>query len=182
MLSPFRLLAITSMVVLLAASALAQESKTPDLTGTWTLNLAKSKVRKGATPGPQTVEISCRPTDVVITETVGDKETTFIYSTDGKAEPIAEVRGGKIIAKAYWKQSTLVIETFGVQTSPGSPPPGSRSQAPLTPILKRKCMASSDGRFPLTEKSSRGISATQNRFSFTTSNSRGAGIILQIPG
>jgi hypothetical protein len=127
------MLAFIGLAVLLAASTPAQDSDAPNLSGTWTLNVAKSKARKGTTLRSQTVDVSCSATHVVITETFDDKERTLVYLTDGRAAPIAQVRGGKIIAKAYWKKSTLVIETFGVRTSPDSRPPGSRAQEPLAP-------------------------------------------------
>lgn len=113
-----RVLVILGAAILLAASAFAQESTPPDLTGTWTLNLTKSKAAKGQTLHAARVEIESGGSDVSITETIDGKDTTNAYFTDGKATPIARVRGGQIMAKAYWKKSKLVIETFGVQSAP----------------------------------------------------------------
>jgi hypothetical protein len=115
-----RILSIAGLAILMAVPAFAQDPAPPDLSGTWTLNLAKSEAQKGAALRLQSVEIESGQLDVVMTETADGKETVSTYITDGKAAPIAQVAGGNIVAKAYWKKSTLVTEIFGAPKRPNT--------------------------------------------------------------
>jgi hypothetical protein len=105
------------------APALAQDSATPDISGTWILNLAKSKLGKGADVRSETVVITLSASNVAMHYTVNGKESNRAYSyvTDGKEHPFTEVQGGEDVVKAYWKKSALVIETIGRLKMPNSP-------------------------------------------------------------
>jgi hypothetical protein len=124
------LLATIAFVALLSAAAVAQSEATPDLSGEWTLNPAKSKIAKHSTPRDPVIGIVCRPDYIMLIEKVDGKNTTTTIDIGGKITPIAHVRGGEIVGKAYWKKSTLVIEIFGTQSGAGSNPATSSPRMP----------------------------------------------------
>src|SRR5208282_336068 len=73
-----------SLAILLAFSALAQTATPPDLSGSWVLNLAKSKLGKHATIGSETIVITCPNSTIQFHNTTDGKESTVIYIPDGK--------------------------------------------------------------------------------------------------
>jgi hypothetical protein len=103
----------------LCAMAIAQDAGPPDLSGTWTLDLTKSKTAKHSIQRGQTLGVEYTP-----------DYTTTTYDIGGKVTPIAHVRGGQVLGKAYWKKSALIIETFGTPSGPGSNPATSSPRMP----------------------------------------------------
>jgi hypothetical protein len=112
------LLGILTCASLFVKVAPAQEATQPDLDGTWFLNIAKSKISKHGPSHGDSLRIESSAEYVIISESIGGRDITRTYNTDGKVSPVARVSGGAIMAKAYWKKSALVIETFGVQSAP----------------------------------------------------------------
>jgi hypothetical protein len=119
----FLLLVTLASAVVFVAAAPTQDATQPDLDGTWFLNAAKSKIAKHGAPHGETLRIESSAEYVIISEAINGTEITRTYNTDGKISPVARVSGGAVMAKAYWKKSALVIETFGVQSSPSPLPP-----------------------------------------------------------
>lgn len=110
-------LLVTLLVILgsiaIIGSAVAQNA-TPDITGTWALDLAKSKPDKRFPIKEQTI---------VITYT--NQTIQFAYTTDGKPLPLSYIVDGKErtmpnpmfpksdnFIKAEWKKSALDIVTI----------------------------------------------------------------------
>jgi hypothetical protein len=117
-----RELLITILLVpALMVSALAQAPATPDLSGTWVLNLAKSKLTKDANVHSETLEIVSAGSNVLMRFNTDGKESTHAYITDGKEHAVAEVQGAQNLVKVYWKKSTLIVETFARLKMPNSP-------------------------------------------------------------
>jgi hypothetical protein len=109
-----RMLAVASLTLLLTASAVAQGSATPDLSGTWKLNLQESKIAKHSTIGTETLVIKCAGNSIHVSSTSDGKESTEMYVVDGKEHVDLNVPGaGQWYSKAQWKKSMLVTEFVG---------------------------------------------------------------------
>jgi len=114
-----RMFAIAGLAFLLAAPAQAQsEPAPPDLSGTWVLNLSKSKLMKHSTLTAETVVITYTGQLIRFRDTISGKEDDRNFKTDGKEYPYATSRVGQNVVKATWKQSTLVIENVGRVRAP----------------------------------------------------------------
>jgi hypothetical protein len=103
-------------VLLLAALAsivLGQVSRAPDLSGTWKLNLQKSKLLKGSTLGDESLVIKQDGQRLEFDYNSNGKSSAEVYVTDKKDKVIREIpaAGSRIVAKAYWKSAALVTET-----------------------------------------------------------------------
>lgn len=105
-------------IVLLAAaafavvslSALGQEAAPPDLSGTWLLNPAKSKVPKKVALDPETLVIKCAGNSIEIATSAGDKQSRQMFVIDGKEHTKDTGGGGQIYSKAQWKKAVLFTE------------------------------------------------------------------------
>lgn len=108
-----------ALAIVFTFPAFAQKPRRdePDLTGIWTVNLEKSKPNKDVSLRPQGVEIYDDGHIMEISELINGQKLTFAYRTDGKAAPVAQVPGGSIIAKGYWKNGSFYTEVFGVETT-----------------------------------------------------------------
>jgi len=104
-------------LAILAAPLPAQDAATPDFSGTWILNLAKSKLGEQPTIGSETIVITCSGTTIQFDTTIDEKkQQPWIYTTDGKEHLFEEVPGGDEVAKATWEKSVLVIRSIGRTT------------------------------------------------------------------
>jgi hypothetical protein len=106
-------LTLTILLVLLcpiARHASAQQAK-PNLTGTWKLNLSKSKLAPPHGPGGDLYKIKHSEPRLEMVHTFNGKSETYFYMVDGK-ERLANrsAQDGELRAKAYWDGNTLVIE------------------------------------------------------------------------
>jgi hypothetical protein len=88
----------------------AQQAK-PNLTGTWKLNLSKSKLAPQHGPGGDRYKIKHSEPRLEMEHTFYGRSETYSYMTDGK-ERVANrsPQDGETRAKAYWDGDTLVIE------------------------------------------------------------------------
>jgi hypothetical protein len=122
-------------------SALAQKPVSPDLSGTWVLNLGKSKLSKRVTIGSETIVITCPNSTIQFHFTTDGKESTETYTPDGKDHIVKEFSGGQLFSKAQWKKSVLVTESGSRLVMPNSAADG------YQPIQDReRWTLSSDGR------------------------------------
>jgi hypothetical protein len=104
-------LAIVGLAILLVAPAFAQTPAPPDLSGTWKLNPAKSKVSKKTTLDPETVVIKCAGASVEIATSSKGTQTLEMFIADGKEHVDLNVpRAGQWTSKAEWKKSVLITE------------------------------------------------------------------------
>lgn len=103
-------------------SAFAQNATSPDLTGTWKLNLAKSKLDKHNAIRSETLTISSTNATIQFHYTTDGRESMRTYIADGKERAAAEVKGVQSVATATWRKSVLVIEEVGRSKMPGYTP------------------------------------------------------------
>ena len=86
----------------------------PNLSGEWTLNLAKSDYGKFPTPISVTRKIDHAGSKLVFTTTQkgaqGEVTSKLAYTTDGK-ESVNEVAGGQSKGTAQWIGGMLIIES-----------------------------------------------------------------------
>ena len=117
-----RLLSLTiPLGVVLATPTRAQNLTTPDMSGTWVLNLAKSKLAKGAKAHSETLVIVSSGSNVLMRFNTDGKKSTHSYVADGKERVFAEVQGGQDLVKGYWKKASLIVETFARLKMPDMP-------------------------------------------------------------
>lgn len=111
-----RLLLALALGAALCSAAFAQTAATPDFSGTWKLNLAKSKLDKHETITSEMLVITSADSSLEFRYTINGKDYTHRYITDGKERPIAEVLGRRVsphlntMVKAQWQKSVLVVE------------------------------------------------------------------------
>jgi len=108
-----RALAIAGVAMALAAPAFARKSTSPNLSGTWIFDPAKSKLAKHADASAETLVISVSGEAIQFHYTSNGKDHTESFIVDGKEHPFARFQGGEGVQKAGWKKSTLVIEIVG---------------------------------------------------------------------
>jgi hypothetical protein len=111
------LIAITLLLSMIFPT-LSQNARS-DFSGTWVLNLAKSKLEPHSFVVSSTMVIKCLGTTVEIDDTTnGKKQSPWIYTTDGKEHFFQEVPGGDELAKATWEKSVLVTRLIGRKARP----------------------------------------------------------------
>jgi hypothetical protein len=108
-----RVLLTFTLLVASAGLTLAQNPGPPDFSGTWVLNVAKSKPNlKGFS---DTIVITVSGSNVTMRHTTNGKEWAHTYVTDGTEHVLitkgVERKGN--VDKAYWKKSTLIAEMTG---------------------------------------------------------------------
>jgi hypothetical protein len=88
----------------------AQQTK-PNLTGTWKINLSKSKLAPQHGPGIDRYKIKHSEPRVEMQYTFNGRSETYIYVTDGKERTAnGSLQDGPTRAKTNWDGDTLVIE------------------------------------------------------------------------
>lgn len=90
--------------------AWAQDAK-PNLTGTWKLNLAKSRLASAHGGGLDSYEIKHQEPKIGMVHNFGGESESSSYVVDGK-ERLAKLgrNGDHVRAKAMWDGSSLVLE------------------------------------------------------------------------
>lgn len=108
--SRIALIVLAFLFCSVATHASAQQAK-PNLTGTWKLNLSKSKLAPQHGPGSDRYKIKHSGPRIEMEHTFDGQSETYSYMTDGK-ERVANrsPKDGETRAKAYWDGDTLVIE------------------------------------------------------------------------
>ena len=114
----------------------------PDLSGTWKLNVAKSKIPKPASVRPETIHIDCAGSPVVmnvISDTTGERQT---FVADGESHVIAETAGAvlgsggeSLIHLAHWEKRSLITETIELDVT------DARAAAPMSTVRERWTLA-----------------------------------------
>jgi hypothetical protein len=106
-----QLLITITLALAVTFSALAQNSTTPDLSGTWVLNPAKSTLGKDNTIKAQTIAIDYKKSTIVFHYKTDGKKSTESYTPDGQKRVSMDMSSGQLISKASWQDSALVIES-----------------------------------------------------------------------
>ena len=94
----------------LASSALAQTAATPDLSGTWKLNLSKSTLKSKLQP--ETITITTDGDKIQFHHSGQPKDRLETFIADGEEHPLGiwtETAPPRFV-KTTWDKSTLVIE------------------------------------------------------------------------
>lgn len=135
------LLATMTLVLGLSFPDLAQAPPTPDFSGTWVLNLAKSTVTKDNTIQSDMIVIDYKKSKIIFHHKTDGKKSTETYIVDGQSHVAADMSSGQLISKANWQDSKLVIEsTLQIRV-----PNVAVSVSGLKPIVDRWTLAP-DGR------------------------------------
>jgi hypothetical protein len=80
-----------SLAIGLATLALAQNSATPDLSGSWTLNVAKSNLAKGSHIQSETLVIAYSGANIQFQYTdLGGTDVTMTHTVDGEEHVIKQ--------------------------------------------------------------------------------------------
>ena len=105
-------IAVTIILVFaLMVSASAQTSVTPDLSGTWVLNIAKSSLAKETAIKTQAVMIESKKSEIVFHYKTDGKKSTETYTPDGKKRVSVNMSLGQLNSVASWRDSVLVVES-----------------------------------------------------------------------
>ena len=108
--SRITLMVLAFLFCSVATNVSAQQAK-PNLSGTWKVNLSKSKPARQHGPGGERYKIKHSDPRLEIELTFDGRSETYTYITDGKERTAnASLRDGTTQAKAYWDSDTLVIE------------------------------------------------------------------------
>jgi hypothetical protein len=83
-----RLLLTLALGAAFSSPALAQTATTPDLSGTWKLNLAKSKLDKHNKIKSETITIITSGDTIQFHHAADPKDLLYTYVADGKERPL----------------------------------------------------------------------------------------------
>ena len=106
-----QLLFAITLVFAVMFSALAQTIATPDFSGTWALNAAKSTLLKDNTIKSQAMVIVKKNSAIVFHYKTDGKKLTETYTPDGKKRVSLNMSSGQLTSSASWHDSALVIES-----------------------------------------------------------------------
>jgi hypothetical protein len=108
LLSPLALI-----LIVVSTTASAQDKVVPNLSGTWKMNLAKSKLPKGSKVQSGILVVKQDGLQIEFHFDIDGNQSVHRYTADKKERVIREVpqSGGKIVEKAYWKGAALVTES-----------------------------------------------------------------------
>jgi membrane-bound inhibitor of C-type lysozyme len=112
---------LLSTFLLLLTFQVTLRAQAPDLSGTWKLNLEKSKLPKDSKIQSETIVITCSGANIEMHYVTDGRESMHNYTADGKEKVIVTNPGGETVAKARWKGSILTIETISRLKMPDQP-------------------------------------------------------------
>jgi hypothetical protein len=97
-------------------AAMIHTGATPNLAGTWKLNIPKSNFGQMPAPASQTNTIEDNEPSIKIVEDqkggmMGDFNATTNLSTDGKETTSAGMGGAEVKSTAHWEGTTLVVNS-----------------------------------------------------------------------
>lgn len=115
----------TGALVLAAAVTLVAQ-KTPDFSGTWTLDASKSEMpqmggmggRSGAGMGDVTLTITQTADTLTIAQKMGEMSRTLTYKLDGSESVNAGMRGGEVKSTSKWDGDKLITESTQTMNGP----------------------------------------------------------------
>jgi len=103
-------LLLISILLALAFCAQAQDSKLPDLSGTWSLDFGKSKLPKSDASLSESVVIVCSGQTIQFTFHNDGRIGIKKYVADGQEHAERVIAGRKLVLKAFWRGPTLETE------------------------------------------------------------------------
>jgi hypothetical protein len=99
-------------LLVLAMPVAAQNTPTPDFTGTWVLNLAKSSLAKDSTLKSETIEIANKKSSIVFHYKTDGKKSVDTYTPDGQYRVVRDLGSGQLTSRASWQGSALIVESI----------------------------------------------------------------------
>ena len=105
------LIGTTVLIFLAMFFVLAQTPATPDFSGTWVLNVAKSTLMKDSTVKSQTLTIENKKGTIVMHYKIDGKKSTETYKPDGQKHSAYTEGKSQLIAVTDWRDGKLVIES-----------------------------------------------------------------------
>ena len=108
-----------SLILAMAFCAQPQDSKLPDFSGTWALNLGKSKLPRSVSSMSESVVIVCSGQTIQFKITFDGRIGIKKYITDGQDHTERVILGRRLVSKAFWKNSTLKTEDSTVSGDDG---------------------------------------------------------------
>ena len=100
----------------------AQTQGTPDFSGSWKMNVSKSRLPKHSQIQSETLVVKEDGQSIEFHSDIDGRQSIEVWTIDKKEKVIREVQGGgNIVGKAYWKGTTLVTESRAVLKMPNSP-------------------------------------------------------------
>lgn len=146
------LLAVLVLIVFGAGATTGQTQPVhPDLSGTWKLNVTKSKIPKGASASAQTVHIDCTGSTILMNVTADNTEQFEKFVTDGEQHVVSQTSGtvlesggDRLIHVAYWKKSVLITEVIMVDVTDAG------AAIPLSTVIEHwtvPCHLTRNGKF-----------------------------------
>jgi len=100
-----------TLVITVMFSVFATAAETPDFSGTWVLNVAKSTLPKDSTIKSRTIVIENKKSAIVFHYKTDGKKSTETYTPDGKKHVSVNTSSGQLNSSASWHDSVLVIES-----------------------------------------------------------------------
>lgn len=120
--------AVWTAAWVLAAAVAGFAQKTPDFTGTWTLDPSKSEMPRmggmggrggeGGMGGGMTVTIKQTAGTLTIEQRMGEMSRTIAYKLDGTESVNPGMRGGDVKSTSRWEGNTLVTESTQTMSGP----------------------------------------------------------------
>jgi hypothetical protein len=105
----------TGIFLLALTPVLCGQNNATDLSGTWQLNLAKSRPPKFGKSEiklkPATLSIQCTASAIQMRYETGGRVIAQTYIPDGKEKIVSEGHGGETAVKTHWKKGVLIVET-----------------------------------------------------------------------
>jgi hypothetical protein len=102
---------MAALILAAVFSVFAQTAATPDFSGTWALNVAKSTLPKDSMVKSSTLAIENKKGSVVMHFKTDGKKSTETYTPDGQKHVSASVGKSQLMSVANWRDSKLVIES-----------------------------------------------------------------------
>ncbi len=100
-----------TLVIAVMFSVFAMAAETPDFSGTWVLNVAKSTLPKDSATKSETIVIENKKSAIVFHYKTDGKKSTETYTPDGKKRASMKMSSGQLNSSASWHDSVLVIES-----------------------------------------------------------------------
>ena len=100
-----------TLVIAVMFSVFATAAETPDFSGTWVLNVAKSTLPKDSTIKSRTIVIENKKSAIVCHYKTDGKKSTETYTPDGKKRVSMNMSSGQLNSSASWRDSVLVVES-----------------------------------------------------------------------
>jgi hypothetical protein len=107
------LLPMALMLLIVPKTSSSQGSGSPNLSGTWKMNISKSKLPKASKIQSEALVIQQDGIQLALHYDIDGEQSVENYAADKKEKVVREVTaaGSKIVAKAYWKGATFITET-----------------------------------------------------------------------